>query len=281
MRKLYLVVASCAALAAFMGFSSNAFAAEVHDPGCNPYGNQVGMYEFSVDTPGTHMGREVSNIIGSARACGSSLQTDIFGITCVSGYGTLYNHADVTVPGSARIADNSTVAVDSYAGSASVNVMADLGIAGCLQSSGIDSVVTVKPISDCEWQRTNRIVGATPQGPIVSCLRGDSALGYNYSWSTLTNGDKALTIGPMRNDTFNVNPGLTYVDLDLCDYYGNPGGGVCGSAVEGDQWQQKNGCLTGTYTATATMNNGTVTPVVQDTIQWTRAARPYLGREQC
>ena len=281
MRKLYLVLAS-SMLVAFMGFSANAFAGEVHDPACVP--NDVAMHDFFVDTPGTHVGRESSNIVGFARACGSSLETDFLGITCIGGYPSLYNHADITVPRSAQIADNSTVAVNSYAGTAIVNVMDDLGLLGCLQVSNVPSVVTVKPIAECESQRTNRINGNTPQGPIISCLRGDSAYGYNYSWSTLTNGVKALTIGPMRNDTLGVNPGLTAVDLDLCDYYGDPGGQVCGSEGAGDQWQQKNGCDLGTYTATATMYDETVTPLVQSTVQWgppPTTSPPHPGSSRC
>ncbi len=284
LNKLGGVVASCAVLVAFTGFSANAFAYEVHDPACDEWENEVGLFDFSIDTAGSHKAYAVSNVVGSFYACGSSLQTDFLGETCISGYPTLYNHADITVPRSAKIADSDPVAIDSLAGWATVNVLVDLSLFGCNLWSNVSMIMTVQPKSECESQRTNRIVGPTPQGPIVSCLRNDSAIFYGYSWSTLTNGKLALTIGPMRNDTFSVDLGITFVDFDLCDYYGNPGGQVCGSEGAGDQWQQRNGCDLGTYTATATMYNETVTPMVQDTVQWgppPTTSPPHPGNSRC
>ena len=218
------------------------------------------------------MAWQVSSVVGSAYACGSTLTTQWLTEVCTGGDETLYNHADVGVPAGNQISDSGLVAETSYAGVANISVLANLGVLGCLQDT-VQAFVRTAPTKDCESQRANRIVGDTPQGEIVSCLRGDSDLGYNYNWTALTDGELSMTIGPMRNDFFGVDPGLTMVALDLCGYYGDTGSeaGVCGSEKAGDQWQQKNGCGLGTYTLTGTMNNGTtVTPVAEDTVRWWR-----------
>ncbi len=53
MRKLTLFAASCIALVAYLGLSAQALAG-THDPGCDKYGNDRAIHEFTIDTPDSH-----------------------------------------------------------------------------------------------------------------------------------------------------------------------------------------------------------------------------------
>ena len=204
---------------------------------------------------------------GSAYACGSLLVEDFLG-QVVAGQDTLYNHADIGVPPGVKIASSDLVSTGTDAGTATVNVLYVLFGFG-LFDDAVESTVRTDVKSKCESERDNEIVGDTPQGEIVSCLKGSNVLGENWSWSTLdVNGKLWLTIGPMHG-LGGVEPGLTFIDLNLCGYYG------CGAS---GQFQQKNGDIAGegcsdgikgVYTVSATMENGTVTPEASTCVQWT------------
>ena len=288
-RKTYLAIASCAALVAFMGFSTNAFAShDVHDPNCDQYGNQVDIFEFSITTPDSNMAGEVSGVDGAARACGSNLETQFLSEFCIGGDETLYNHADVGVPPGVNIADSDLAdGVGAYAGRATVNILYNqLGLA-CVFDDNVAIIVRTDDKAECIRERNQQTVGDTPQGEIVSCLRGSNDQGKNWSWSVRNakTGKLSLTIGPMHTDV-GIEPGLTYVNLELCDYYSDIGGwielGTCGTEADGDQFQQKNGAYTeegcsdgfrGIYTVTATMEGigsegGPVTPEASTCVEW-------------
>lgn len=275
--KLGFLAASCTALVAFFGFSASAFA--LHDPACNQWGNQFGVYDFQIDTPDSHRERAVSGVTGSGYACGSEIGWFYYGAE------TLYNHADVSVPPGVEIADSDLVPNGSYAAGASVNVLYH-GPAGVSYfRDAVSSEVRTDYKAMCEWERDHEIVGPTPRGQIVSCLKGVNELGHSWSWATRvispsqTDRNLSLTIGPMHG-VVGVEPGLTYIDLDLCAYYGTVEGTECGSG--GRQWQQKNGhasypnCTNGNgvYTMTATNNAGETTDPAEACVEWTPKGFP-------
>lgn len=279
MRKLYLSVVSCVALVAFMGLSATAYG--LSDPRCTADGNPTEILDFQITSPESQKAYDNSNIVGSAYACGSN-------IGWFSGAGTLYNHADVGVPDSVQIADSDLVPNGSRSASAFVNVLYHDPFGGAHFDAGVPSDVSTADKAECQNELDNEIVGSTPGNEpgseIVTCLYGTNPAGENWSWAVRdADGKLWLTIGPMHGP-FGIEPGLTYVNLDLCAYYGAVGSLECGTdnnepvgEIGPDQWQQKNGC-TGvksdgtlsqtTYTVTATKENGTETPVAETSVSW-------------
>ncbi len=266
LRKTYLAIASCVALVAFMGLSSTAYGLD--DPHCAGIGNPTAIDEFSITTPDSNVEHQVSGVHGSAYACGSNL-------TLFGGDGTLYNHADIGVPPGVEIADSDLVPNGSYAAGASTNVLYR-AVTPFFQG-GVPSVVTTAPKPGCQNELDNEIVGSTPGNlpgsVLVACLYGENPLGNNYNWSVRdADGKLWTTIGPMHGIA-GIEPGLTFVDMNLCGYYGPVGIEECGTS---GQFQQKNGdasepdCLNGNgiYTVTATMENGTVTPGASVCARW-------------
>ncbi len=246
MRKFYLAIASCVALVAFMGFSANAFASHsVQDPDCSAVGNPQEMVDFSISTPDSSVANEVSNLVGSAYACGSSLETVWLIETCLGGDSTLNNHADIGLPPGFTVSDSDSVAQGSYAGSAKINVLYNAFGTACVFSPDVPVILSTDNKAGCENERAIEIVGAVPQGDIVACLRGTSPAGVGWQWNvTDADGKSWTTIGPMHTPQ-GIEPGLTYVNLDLCAYIGDTGAwdalGTCGTEENGDQFQQRNG----------------------------------------
>ncbi len=289
MNKLGVVVVSIVTLVAFTAFSATAFG--LGDPRCEEAGNPIEMLDFSIDTEsGTAW--EVSSLEGSVYACGSDIGP--FG----QGAETLYNHADIGIPEGVVIADSDSVPLGSRSATATVNVLFHLlGAPNFGEGIGIDVATARK--SECQSEIDNEIVGSTPGdqpgSEIVSCTKWSNALGQNWSWIVRdVDGKLWMTIGPMQA-LGSIKPGLTYVNLSLCAYYGPAGSPApqCGTEENGDQFQQKNGCgiedafgrIFGapTYTATATMENGTVTPIAEANARWRRitASSPKSGPLYC
>ena len=106
MRKLKLLLAGTVALVALLGLSAQALA--IHDPGCDTFNNDVGVFEFNMDTPDSHQSGDVSGVGGSAYACGSDLSGSGDPINW-AGDDTLNNHADIIVPPGVEIADSDLV----------------------------------------------------------------------------------------------------------------------------------------------------------------------------
>ena len=277
-RRTYLAIASCVALVAFMGLSTSAYGAI--DPHCEAIGNPIAIDEFTIDTPDSNQAYEASTIHGRAYACGSEIT--LFG----GGDETLYNHADVGVPPGVQIANSDSVLVSSFAGDATVNVLyRAVGVP--IFQGGVLSVMETAPKSECQNELDEEIVGATPGNlpgsEIVACLKGTNPLGTNWNWSVRDAGGKLwTTIGPMHG-LGGIAPGLTFVDMNLCGYYGDVGGTTypddCGSEANGDQFQQKNGHASapdcnggagplGIYTLTATREDATVTPEASSCVAW-------------
>ena len=309
MRKLFLALTSCIALVAFMGFSATALAnhveGELHDPFCagtyepggfggGPTGWDYGfsVVDFQIDSPDSYVEDEASRIVGSGHVCGSVIGDGGVGAE------TLANHADISVPNGVEISDSALVEEGSYAGTAKVNILMQAG-EGQIASfvDDVDSVVRAAPKLECQYEIDNQLVADAPdgrphpEGSMVQCLRGSNPLGYNYTWTTLDDtGQMAFTIGPMHNDELGIDPGLTYLNLTLCDFYGGPRSfdRTCGTEVNGDQWVQKNGrspdryaetgCPAdrdnGVYSITVT-NEGSETTYPADTtpVPWTIASR--------
>ena len=292
MRKLYLAIASCVALVAIMGFSASAPAADIHDPMCDKWGNQVGTFGFNIATTNTIAPYQVSAVAVDTYACGSNLETNVFG-QVIDGADTLYNHLDIGMPRRAQVADSDLAGgVGAHAGKAIANfvyVASGFGFFG--QFLGSDLITDDR--AECERERTSEIVGSTPRGQIVSCLKSEHSVGASWIWFVREQktGKLSMTIGPTHGGR-GVEAGPTRVQFNLCGYYGAVGGNTCGS--EGDQWQLRNGCGRGTYRITATMEDGTETLESQDSIYWAnlratpskrgtgnRGVRNRIGKRTC
>ena len=270
MRKLYLVVASCVALVAFTGFSASALAEPIHDPGCDEWGNKVGLFDFEIDSPQNHEAGKVSNLTASAYACGSDIDT--FG----RGAETLYNHFDIIVPKGVKVADSDSVPVGSYVGSATVNIL--YHVFGPQFDEDVPIVMRTYDKAKCEQERREEIDGETPEGTIVGCVQGRNALGGNWNW-TVRNDDTgrlSYTIGPMHDILgLGIDPGLTHIDVNWCARFGPTDEAACGSGR--DQWIQKNGkpsetksCKkNGKFTISGYMRNGTYSTGDPGFIVWT------------
>ena len=273
LNKLSISVASCIVLVVTMGFSASAMAVPKADPYCLTHGNPVEILDFSFDTPDTYGAYQPSGIASTSYLCGAIIND--FGI----GSDTLYNHVEIRMPRTVRIADSDLVPNGSWAGTVVESILYHDGGKAKFRAR-VEFDVRTDDKAQCERERTEEIVGRAPRGPIVSCWRSESPLGQGWNWSVRhqRTGKLSLTIGPIHllSDT-RYTPGLTYIDLNLCGYYGHVGQKRCGR--KGDQWQQKNGCNTRRYKIRATRQDGTVTPTARDTVDWMTLlesfARPF------
>ena len=276
LNKLRVVLASYVALVALMGFSTTAFGnhveGELHDPLCagtyepggfggGPTGWDYGfnVFDFQIDSTDSQVEYAVSGTRVSATACGSTIGDG--GV----GAGTIINHADVQLAPGVEVADTGNVPNNSWAGTATVNVLYLLGSAQEAKYFGnLAARMQTSAKSDCVNQEENELVNHNddghPEGYIVACLKGSNAVGYNYSWITREDDERlTITIGPIHLNAPDIVPGLTYLDLELCGYFGSVNGDRCGNATEGSSWQQKNGRSPYWYAETgcpADRNNG-------------------------
>ncbi len=223
MRKLYLSVASCVALVAFMGFSVSALAAP--DPSCDgtPYNNDPAVHDFTITMTDSNVSGEVSGLSGSGLACGADTQNS----------GSYYDHADIGTPPGVVINNTSGMANGRFVGTALVNVMVADIFGGVYED--VHSELSIAPIAECAAENP---VGGDIPGTIIACYRGDNPVGYNYNWGTVDNDGKSwLTIGPFHSF---VTSGLTHIkEFNLCGYVGASGGSSCGTSS--DPFLQKNG----------------------------------------
>ncbi len=275
MRKLYLVVISCVALVAFMGFSASAQAEPLIEPGCAGAGNPIEILDFSIVTS-SNQAYEVSDLLGQAYACGSYAGGQNTGDPPFFGAETFVNHATIVVPPGFEVADSDLVTEGSYAGIAIPKFLlhTEEGYAGYV--GGAPVVITTDDKDECRREIAEEIVGKVPpSGDMITCLRGEvpGGTGGNWSWFVRDpeTGQQSFTIGPMHTPDPRIDPGLTYFELGLCDYFGEVGGDECGDS---GQWQQKNGSgcsLTkgfGDFTATTTREDKQVTPEALSHVAW-------------
>ncbi len=276
-RKIYLAVASCVALVAFMGFSSTAFADHVRDPDCAATGNAFALTGFSVDTPDSHVASEVSGVTGTGLACGTAIHGNPANpFDPPMGEETLNDRADIqNPPGVAVNAAPSTDLPDgSYIGSAVVDAATwvfFLGGAVFLDNSAVIMRVDDDPAADC------------PAGSLA-CYRGNTETGHSWVWvEEDASGRTTLTIGPFYNDITGSPAGLTQIDdFRLCAYAGAVGGNSCGDGSDSSKWLQKNGAASvgvppgsprcnqgrGVYTVTVTNKAGDTTDPVSSCVPW-------------
>ncbi len=282
MRKFYLAIASCVALVAFMGLSATAFG--LADPRCEaePGGNQQEILDFTIDTPDSRYQGDVSRLTGGAYACGSDISPGW------GGEGSLNNHADIGLPPGFQVSDTDLVPVGSRAGTARVKMLYHHPFFGTANyedgedGTGVLTQTFTADKAECQNELDTQIKGATPgnepgSSGIIVCLKSTSPSGWGWQWNVRdADGKSWTTIGPMHAD-YGVDPGLTYVKLELCAYLGAVGSADCGSEENGDQFQQKNGWKSyrvcdnagrGIFTVTATMENESVTPVASDCVSW-------------
>ncbi len=280
MRKFYLVIASCVALVAFMGFSANAFA--LTDPDCDgdPYDNTLLVHDFSIEMIDSYVAGEPSGLGGSGLAC----RTDIsFG---GGGAETIFDHADISNPDGVKVGHTSVMANTRFVGTARLNV-AGYGLFGEAHifgvgaddldgpPEGISSILSIDSIANCDAETP---VGGDVPGTIIACYKGTNPLGFNYSWIIENQGRTNLTIGPFH--PLGGVAGMTRIhEFNLCAYVGAPGGSTfpddCGTSS--DPFLQKNGirrdpCYpsAGIYGVTATTRGGEITPRVTTRVNWRR-----------
>lgn len=289
MRKLYLVIASCVALVAFMGFSATA-PANIVDPDCDgdPYGNTFALNGFNISTT-NNIAYEVAGLTGGGVACGTDMEANF--LNCGDGglgYPTLNDNAVVEAPPGVAINNTDTYIADgAYTGNALVNV------ASCLPSwlahmeLNVPATVRADPISECVRENNNMVGGPLP-GTIVACHRADDdsgVLGHNWNWVIDDGqGNYSTVIGPF--DALAGSAGITNIkSFTFCAYAGSVGGNSCGGSGDPTQGLQKNGdpsvvatvfakkppaCANGNgiYTAKVTRKNGDVTAPASKCVEW-------------
>ncbi len=296
MRKLYLVVASCAALVAFMGFSATA-SADIVDPDCDlghshgsndgPYTNDFALNGFEITTT-NNVAYQVAGLTGGGVPCGTSLEANF--LNCGDGglgQPTLNDNAVIDVPPGVVVNNTDTYIADgAYTGDALVNVASC--IAGWLAEIHVNISTTLRadPISQCVRENNNMVGGPLP-GTIVACHRADDDLGFlghAWSWSIVDGqGNHKTVIGPFA--ALAGSAGITNIhNFTLCPYAGSVGGNSCGGSGDPTQGLQKNGdpvghslfakkpppCWdgNGVYTAKITRRNGDVTAPVSTCVPW-------------
>ncbi len=290
MRKLYLAVTSCVALVAFLAFSATAFG--LNDPRCEQAGNPIEILDWNVTTPESSVQHQTSSVFGAAYACGSDIDIGFGGAS------TLNNHADVGVPEGVRILNSDKVPVGSWAATAFVNILYHDPYGDPHFDEAVLTSVRTDNKAECQRELDDEIVGATPgneEGSVlVTCLKGVTPVGGNWSWAVRDANDKLwLTVGPMHAP-YGIEPGLTMMDMQLCGLYGAVGSTECGTTIGPNSvlYQQRNGdaayplfspnerCLDsgpwtgkGIYTVTATQEGtgpegGPVTAAASSCVPW-------------
>ena len=299
MRKLYLLVASCVALVAFMGFSASAFANDVYDPDCAADPDAFELTNITFDTPDTHKSWAVSGVVGTGLACGSRIDND-YALGNYPGVETLNDIAVIQNPSGVRnnAAPSAALPRGSYVGEARVDALTWIWFFGDAQT------VTNSELTLRVEDRDDPI---TPPGALnptwgmpdcpansLACYRGKSDTGHGWTWVVENaDGSTELTIGRFYNDVSGEPAGLTEIDyFSLCGYAGDVDGISCGDGSDSSKWLQKSGCgyeryglVWGdpTYTVTVTNRSGAVTPAVEFNAGWWRivAFSPKPGPSYC
>ncbi len=291
MRKLFLALVSCIALVAFMGFSATASAIVVEDDcdlalgGDGPYNNDFAVYDFEIIFPDSMVEYEVSGLIGKGVLCGSAVNTFAEnlrncgnpGETPPIGVESFLNEVEVTVPPGVIMNAEGFGVPGAYLGNANANAIS-CSLRNVLPNQAVKTIAKVNetyPADDC------------PDNPsVITCMLGDSDLGFAYMWHTVTGQDSqgrdlyTLTIGPFHS--LLGDAGLTKLNsFTFCAYAGEVGGTDCGTVDSNpDGWLQINGDAAapdcnggagpeGIYTARAKRNLGDWTASVDWCAAWT------------
>ncbi len=297
LNKLSVVVASCAVLVAFMGFSASA-SADIVDPDCDgaQYSNDFALNGFEISTT-NNVANNVAGLTGAGVACGTDMEANF--LDCGEnglGYPTLNDNAVIDVPPGVVVNNTDTYIADgAYTGDAQVNVASCL--AGWLAEIHVNIALTLRadPISQCVRENNNMVGGPVP-GTIVACHRVDDDLGFlahTWSWSIDDGqGNYKTVIGPLN--FIAGSAGITNIhNLTICAYAGSVGGNSCGGSSDPTKWLQKNGdpvgpslfakepppCWNGngTYTAKITRKNGDVTAPVSTCVEWYQVSAQAPG----
>ncbi len=288
MRKLYLVVASCAALVAFMGFSASA-SADIVDPDCDgdPYSNDFALNGFEISTT-NNVANNVAGLTGAGVLCGTDLEANF--LDCGDnglGYLTLNDHVVIESPPGVVINNTDTYIADgAYTGDALLNVAWCWATWNAQILLNFQVEVRADPISECVRENDNMVGGPLP-GTIIACHRTDDEFGglfVAWNWSIVDGqGNYKTVFGPV--DAFVGSSGLTNIhNFTLCAYAGSVGGNSCGGSGDPTQGLQKNGdpvgpslfakkprpCWNGNgiYTATVTRKSGEETAPVSTCVEW-------------
>ncbi len=300
MRKLFLALASCAALVAFMGFSATASANHIVEADCDlevggdgPYNNDFAVHDFEITFPDSMVEHEVSGLIGRGVMCGSAVDSMLGpdwnfdncgdpGSNPPVGVESFLNEVEVTVPPGVIMNAEGFGVPGAYLGDANANAIS-CTLREVLPNQAVTTTAKVNetnPADDC------------PDDPsVITCMLGNSALGYAYMWHTVTGQDSqgrdlyTLTIGPFHSLVGDA--GLTKLNFfTFCAYAGVVGGNECGTADSNpDGWLQINGDAAapdcnggagpeGIYTARAKNNLGDWTEGLDWCAAWTAASDP-------
>ncbi len=244
MRKLYLLVASCVALVAFMGFSATALANHVFDSDCAADPDAFEVTKFTIGTPDSKVEHKVSGIVGTGLTCGSRIHG--LGLGDFQGVETLNDLAIIQNP--PGVENNAAPSADlpkgSYVGEAQVDALTWIFVVGgALPVS--DSVLTLRVDDRDDPITPPGGTWGSPDCPAdaITCYRGKSDTGHGWTWvEDNPGGSTTLTIGRFYNDVTGEPAGLTEIDnFSLCGYAGDVGGISCGDGSDSSKWLQKNG----------------------------------------
>ena len=283
--KLYLAIASCIALVAFMGFSANALANHVFDSDCAADPDAFELTNFTIDTPDSHVAFEVSGITGTGRACGSRIHNwniidGYVGEETLNDLAVIQNAPGVLV----HAAPSVNLPKGTYVGAAEVDALTWI-------------LLNAAPVSDSQLtlRVDDRDDPITPPGGFwgspdcpadaLACYRGKSDTGHGWTWvKENADGSTELTIGRFYNHATGEPAGLTEIDFfSLCGYAGEVGGISCGDGADPSKWLQRNGAASigippgsadcssgrGIYSATAINLSNQTTPEVSACVTWT------------
>lgn len=242
-RNIYLAVASCVALVAFMGFSASALADHVFDSDCAP-DHEFAVTDFNINTTDSNISYKVSGISGTGLTCGSRIHDwdakgGYLGVETLNDIAVIQNAPGVLV----HAAPSADLPKGTFLGEAQVDALTWIGGTAVPVS---DSELTLR-VEDRDDPITppDGVLWGSPDCPAdaLACYRGKSDTGHGWTWvEEDADGSTTLTIGRFYNHATGEPAGLTEIDIfSLCGYAGTTKGTECGDGSDPSKWVQKNG----------------------------------------
>jgi Zn-dependent metalloprotease len=241
------------------------------DPNCGgkPYPNEFQINGFHVDTPGHYLPGEISPIVSSGVACGTSIEKAGTQTEC-RGEGTLNTRLTLELPPGDKVNSTATMTNGSWVGEAIGRAIACAGSESRIiyGGAGIKSVKS--------WTSAQCPTSA------IACYEGEATYeghaGHGYSWVTEELSKRlVLTTGPVEVEVegHKVPVGFGEFGVKLCARAGEPGTKTCGTSATAP-WVHKNGeaslpgCPTenGRYAARVTNSAGKATAIAQSCVHW-------------
>jgi Zn-dependent metalloprotease len=249
------------------------------DPSCSetPYHNEFQINDFSVDTPGHYKPGEVSPLVSSGVACGTSVEVSGSRTECKDSAGPLNTELSLELPPGDKVNSTKELEEGAFIGKTTGRVVACAGteskmIYGATAITAIKSWTVEKcPTAAIACYKVHAIYESGE-------LKGE---GHGYAWVTEEASRLTLTTGPVK-DTIenskgsmeNVPVGFSQFAVELCARAGKAGGSTCGTSAS--PWVHKNGeesqpgCSTenGRYVARVTNRAKEATVPAEHCVYW-------------